>query len=303
MLGVSSQSAFAHADIPLMDFESYETTPYLFRYGNKGKQKMNSYKPRWVYAHEVVDNPVKTGNASGKVLEYTTMEARNYGLKFRFIKPVPINELQSVSFKIYQPANVIGKPVDTQFNSGQSPASMQRITVALMSDFNSVCDFRIENSINLIAVDFTKVNEWVTFRFVFNKNDFTASALNKFANGIKGFAILPTYLSYVTLAESNIYTCYIDDISINDSTSGIAGSATSGDVLYYAGGQLHVSAPARALVRISVYELSGALVSQTSVASNPSGSLLQIPIKLVNPCIVKAEIDGKIFSKVILPAE
>ena len=40
------------------DFETYETTPYFFRFGNKGK--LGDYKPksRWMYSHEVIDNPV-----------------------------------------------------------------------------------------------------------------------------------------------------------------------------------------------------------------------------------------------------
>ena len=67
------------------DFETYDTTPYFFRYGNSGNSKMDDYYPRWAYSHVVIDNPVKgEENMSSKVLEYTSMEARNYGLKFRF---------------------------------------------------------------------------------------------------------------------------------------------------------------------------------------------------------------------------
>ena len=58
----------------------------------------------------MIDNPVQSEeNTSSKVLEYTSMEARNYGLKFRFSETVDIDELRGIRFRIYQPANVIGK--------------------------------------------------------------------------------------------------------------------------------------------------------------------------------------------------
>lgn len=69
------------------DFETYDTTPYFFRYGNSGSSKIDDYYPRWAYSHIVIDNPVQSEeNTSSKVLEYTSMEARNYGVKFRFPK-------------------------------------------------------------------------------------------------------------------------------------------------------------------------------------------------------------------------
>ena len=57
------------------DFETYDTTPYFFRYGNSGSSKIDDYYPRWAYSHIVIDNPVQSEeNTSSKVLEYTSME-------------------------------------------------------------------------------------------------------------------------------------------------------------------------------------------------------------------------------------
>ena len=79
------------------DFETYETTPYFFRFGNTGKRGDYKPKSRWMYSHEVIDNPVSAeGNHSGKVLKYASMEARNYGLKFLFDTPISIDDLKVV---------------------------------------------------------------------------------------------------------------------------------------------------------------------------------------------------------------
>lgn len=262
---ICTYSLYAQATLPISDFESNETTPYLFRYGNKGNQDMNSYKPRWVYAHEVVDNPFSNGNNSSKVLRYMSMEARDYGLKFRFAAPLTVDEVMSISFKIYQPANIIGKSVDTQYNSGQNPASKQTIAVKLLADYNAVCDFRSEDGIILTAQGFITENEWVTYKFIFDKNSYTSSAINKLKNGIKGIAILPTYGSGVTLAESNPYVCFIDDININETPSGIFSSTETAHTIYYADGHLFIS-ELKSPANIYIYDLSGILVKELSCA-------------------------------------
>ena len=115
------------------DFETYDTTPYFFRYGNSGSSKIDDYYPRWAYSHIVIDNPVQSEeNTSSKVLEYISMEARNYGLKFRFSETVDIDELRGIRFRIYQPANVIGK----ETWKGTSKAVSQQLGVKLIGRFN-----------------------------------------------------------------------------------------------------------------------------------------------------------------------
>lgn len=287
------------ATLPLSDFESYETTPYFFRYGNQGNQDMNSYKPRWVYSHEVIDNPYLVGNNSAKVLKYTSMEARNYGLKFRFGVSPTIDEVKSISFKIYQPTNIIGKSVDTQYNSGQQPATVQSIAVKLLSDYNSVCDFRSEDGIVLTAQEFTKEGEWVTYEFTFNKNNYTSSVLGKFNNGVRGIAILPTYNSGVTLSESSSYTCFIDDVDLNNSGLGVSLETQDADDIYYANGNLYI--PDMPMpIKTLVYNLSGVLVRELTWTEKISS----IPLNLSENelFIVKVQqADGKTFQKVIYP--
>lgn len=128
------------------DFETYDTTPYFFRYGNSGSSKIDDYYPRWAYSHIVIDNPVQSEeNTSSKVLEYTSMEARNYGLKFRFSETVDIDELRGIRFRIYQPANVIGK----ETWKGTSKAVSQQLGVKLIGRFNSVNDYEQEEGVLL----------------------------------------------------------------------------------------------------------------------------------------------------------
>lgn len=194
------------------DFETYNTTPYFFRYGNSGGSKIDDYYPRWIYAHMVAGNPVKNEeNPSSKVLEYTSMEARNYGLKFRFPKVAGINDVKGIRLKIYQPANVIGK--DTW--KGTSKATSQQLGVKLIGRFNSVNDYEQEEGILLTnsLVDFKEEGIWKTYTFTFSKSEYSAAA-TQMKNGIAGMVILPTYSSGVTLAEENKYKCYIDDIEI-----------------------------------------------------------------------------------------
>lgn len=195
------------------NFETDNTTPYVFRYGNNVTDyKTYDYYPRWAYSHTVVDNPVKnTDNSSSKVLEYTSMEARNYGLKFRFTDAMSVDRLKGVRFQIYQPANVIGK--DTW--KGTSKATTQKITIKLMGRYNAVNDFEQEEGVLLSneAVDFQETGTWKTFTFAFSKDKYS-SASTQLSSGIVGIAILPTFNSNVTLSEDNTYKCYIDNIEI-----------------------------------------------------------------------------------------
>ncbi|MEY8686012.1 hypothetical protein AB9N12_07670 [Bacteroides sp. AN502(2024)] len=194
------------------DFETYSTTPYFFRYGNSGGSKMNNYYPRWIYSHVVTDNPVKNEeNPSSKVLEYTSMEARNYGLKFRFSKAADINDVRGIRLKIYQPANVIEK----ETWKGTSKATSQQLGVKLIGRFNSVNDYKQEEGILLTnsLVDFKEEGVWKTYTFTFSKSEYGVAAI-QMKNGIAGMVILPTYGSGVTLTEENKYKCYIDDIEI-----------------------------------------------------------------------------------------
>lgn len=194
------------------DFDTYDTTPYFFRYGNSGNSKSYDYYPRWIYSHTVVDNPLKNDdNSSSKVLEYTSMEARNYGLKFRFKEAMDMSKLRGIRFQIYQPDNVIGKTTW----KGTSKATSQRLAVKLLGRFNAVNDYTQEEGVLLTnsSVDFTENGVWKTYTFTFSKNAYS-SATTQLANGIHGIAILPTYSSEATLAEENKYKCYIDDIEI-----------------------------------------------------------------------------------------
>lgn len=94
----------------------------------------------------MIDNPVQSEeNTSSKVLEYTSMEARNYGLKFRFSETVDIDELRGIRFRIYQPANVIGK----ETWKGTSKAVSQQLGVKLIGRFNSVNDYEQEEGVLL----------------------------------------------------------------------------------------------------------------------------------------------------------
>lgn len=194
------------------NFETYDTTPYFFRYGNSGSSKIDDYYPRWAYSHTVIDNPVKgEGNSSAKVLEYTSMEARNYGLKFRFPESIGTNKLKGIRLRIYQPANVIGKATW----KATSKAVSQQLGVKLIGRFNSVNDYMQEEGVLLTnsLVDFGEEGQWKTYTFTFSPSEYNTAATQLKA-GIAGMVILPTYGSGVTLAEDNKYKCYIDDIEI-----------------------------------------------------------------------------------------
>lgn len=197
------------------DFESEKTSPYFFRFGNKGSAKDGfDYLPRWNYAYEVIDNPVReSGNQSDYVLSYRSMEAQNYGIKILFSEPVPVKGLRNISLKIYQPENVIGKTTWT----GGAPATRQKLCVKLLSEFNTINDFKQDEGLVLedAILDFSQEKSWQDCRFTFRPDGISEWKLNLFDRGVCGVAILPTYGAGVTLPGNSVYQCYIDDIKLN----------------------------------------------------------------------------------------
>lgn len=194
------------------DFESVEEAPYYFRFGNKGSQKYEDYLPRWRYAYNVVENPiVSEENKSTGVLEYVSMEAQDYGIKFRFSTPVSVKDLKGIRLKIYQPENVIGKTV---WKDGVK-ATQQKIAVKLLARVNTVNDFRQESGQLLFDAvqDFTQTGKWITYTFAFSEASYPLAEA-QLPDGVQGLAVLPTYGAGVTLAEENMFTCYMDDIEI-----------------------------------------------------------------------------------------
>lgn len=197
------------------DFETEKTSPYFFRYGNKGNAKEGyDYIPRWNYRCEVVSNPVsESGNNSAHVLSYRSMEAQNYGIKILFSTPLSLGGLRSIDFKIYQPANVIGKPTWT----GSPSASRQKLGVKLLSEFNTINDFKQDEGWMLedATLDFSKEESWIDCHFPINPEELSDWKKELFAGGVVGLVIMPTYGAGVTLAESPVYQCYIDEIRLN----------------------------------------------------------------------------------------
>lgn len=280
------------------DFETYETTPYYFRFGNRGSQNEYTYKPRWMYSHEVVDNPfVEQGNTSSKVLHYTSMEAKNYGLKFLFDSPIDINDVQRLSFKIYQPENVIGKPVETAYSS--SPATQQNICIKLLSYFNTVIDFRQEDGILLYkdVKEFTVENEWVEFVFEFNKDDY-ASQLSKFKDGVLGVAILPTYDSGVTLKESNQYVCYIDDVAVNKSLTASEVVEENKLQIVYMDNELRINMPMEGKSAVVIYDMLGKALYAEQINYE---SEVSIPVRLDSGAyVVRVNQQDKSFTQKVI---
>jgi hypothetical protein len=211
----TSEAGQPFNEVLVGDFESEKTSPYFFRFGNKGDAKEGfDYLPRWNYAYEVVDNPVKdSGNQSARVLSYQSMEAQNYGIKILFAKPVPVKGLRNISFKIYQRENVIGGTTWT----GSASASRQKLCVKLLSEFNTINDFRQDEGLVLedAIMDFIQEGTWVDCQLDFTPDDISSWKLDVFKDGVQGLAIIPTYGAGVTLSESSIYQCYIDDIRLN----------------------------------------------------------------------------------------
>lgn len=260
------------------DFETDTTTPYFFRFGNKGDAKTYNYKPRWMYSHEVIDNPVASeDNNSGKVLKYTSMEARNYGLKILFNTPVDINELTIVEFDIYQPFNVIGK--DTY--DFEDSAEKQDICIKLLSNFNTTSDFRQDDGIllNKSVQEFTAEGKWITYSFKFNKSAYS-SQISKFTNGVLGIAILPTYNSEVTLNEDEQHICYLDNIVINPTPTGIHEQSANKMTVSHDNGQLNICGIEDGLATITVHDINGCTITTSDITI--SNGKVSLPLPLIN---------------------
>ena len=192
------------------NFETFDSTPYYFRFGNSTSV---TYFPRWSYSHNVVDNPlINSKNSSTKVLRYSSLEARWYGLKFKFSAPLNIDDIDTLSFDIYQSANIVGKAVNTTYSS--TPATTQEIHVKLLTYFNTTQDSREDAGVALTfsgaVVPFTQIGDWYNYKVLIDKSKFSAANLTTLSTGVLGIAIMPTYNSGVTLQTE--YVCYIDNI-------------------------------------------------------------------------------------------
>jgi hypothetical protein len=267
----------------VVDFETFESTPYVFRYGNNASI---NYYPRWQYSHETVDNPlIDTRNHSSKTLRYTSLEARNYGLKIRFPAALHLENIDTIRFQVYQPANVIGQATDANYSV--SPATSQEIRIKLLTSFNTIKDYKEDDGVMLTFSEaiqpFATIGEWIDYRVEVNKSKFSQSNLNKLASGILGLAILPTYGSNVTLQSR--YVCYIDNIGIKSAQqTGLERSPVAG------GHQFHVNYINRKIIisstipdkaGISVFDTTGRLVSDFGI-SHFETAKNEYPVHLIN---------------------
>lgn len=281
------------------DFETYETTPYFFRFGNKGKLGEHTYKPRWMYSHEIIDNPVVSndGNPSAKVLKYSSMEARNYGLKFLLSKSVSIDNFKEVRFNIYQPKNVIGQ----ETNDGEDAATKQEICIKLLCKFNTINDFKQDDGILLYqsATECTAEGTWLTYSFKFDKSLY-ASQLSKFTNGVVGIAILPTYNSGVTLNEDEQYVCYLDNITINSPATGIHEATYQKEAISYADGQLTIRTHEEGIASVSVYHMDGSLIiTFPDIAVEGGNASLPVSLDKNKVYLVRATVGNQCYNQKI----
>ncbi len=249
------------------DFETYDTTPYYFKYGNEGDCDDIDYKPRWCYSHEEVENPlVDDVNPSATVLKFSTQEARNYGIKFRFGSTIDIDDLEQIKFKIYQPSNVIGKEIDTDYAT--QSATSQNLNVKVLSYFNAVCDVRQEEGILLYMTkqSFTEEGSWQEITINFAPSSYTSQLYKFDDDGVVGMAIIPTYDSATTLLEESPYVCYIDDIEINPSNNDATYQTTvSETAIYYKENNLCINTATEGVQQLSVIDISGSTRFTTTI--------------------------------------
>lgn len=243
------------------DFETFDSTPYFYRFGNNSS--VNHY-PRWQYSHEPVDNPFTDNtNASVKVLKYTSLEARWYGLKFRFSAPANIEDIDTIRFLIYQPENIIGKAVNSTYST--SAATTQEIRVKLLTSFNTVQDSREDAGVVLAlsgsVMDFTETGQWVEYKAVVDESKFSQVDLSKFSAGVCGIAIMPAYNSGVTLQEPHI--CYLDNIRVGteDPANSLAAVESRDFKLYCQHSGIRMESGISARVILKLYDSKGALVT------------------------------------------
>ncbi|MDR1119869.1 MAG: T9SS type A sorting domain-containing protein [Dysgonamonadaceae bacterium] len=265
------------------DFETFDTTPYVFRYGNNANV---NYYPRWQYSHETVDNPlIDVRNPSSKVLRYTSLEARNYGLKIRFPSALYLEDIDTIRFQVYQPASVIGQAADASYSA--SSATSQEIRVKLLTYFNTIKDHKEDDGVVLTfngsVQPFTTGGEWIDYRVAVNESKFSQANVNKLASGILGFAILPTYGSNVTLQSR--YVCYIDNIGVKrERSTGLDGNPAAGRDpfrVYYTDSRLIISSTVSDEAVVSVFDMTGRLVSKLG-AARFSAERNEYPIHLPN---------------------
>jgi hypothetical protein len=265
------------------DFETFDTTPYVFRYGNNASV---NYYPRWQYSHETVDNPlVDTRNPSSKVLRYTSLEARNYGLKIRFPVALYLDDIDTIRFQVYQPASVIGQAADASYSA--SPATSQEICVKLLTYFNTIKDYKEDDGVMLTfsgAVQpFATSGDWIDYRVAVNESKFSQSNVNKLASGILGLAILPTYGSNVTLQSR--YVCYIDNIGIKSAQATGLKKNPAADHhpfrVYYTDHRLVISSTIANEAAVGIFDMTGRLVSKIG-ATRFEAARNEFPIHLPN---------------------
>jgi hypothetical protein len=243
------------------DFETFDSTPYYFRFGNNTNV---SFYPRWKYSHLISDNPlVNLLNNSSKVLKYSTLDARTYGLKFLFPAPLNLDDIDTLSFDIFQPANIVGKAVNSTYSS--TMATTQEIRVKLLTYFNTIQDSREDAGVVLsftgAILPYTTVGQWVKYQVVVNPSKFAAADLTKLTTGVVGMAILPTYNSGVTLQTEHV--CYLDNIRTRQTivTNSVASIERSKLKINYANGEIKFNSEIEFKGSLNLYDVKGSLVS------------------------------------------
>jgi hypothetical protein len=282
------------------DFETYDSTPYYFRFGNNTSV---SFMPRWKYSHLIVDNPlINYGNNSAKVLRYSSLEARWYGLKFKFPAPLNLDDIDTLIFDIYQPATIVGKPVNASYSLVM--ATTQEIRVKLLTYFNTIQDSREDAGVVLsfagAIIPFITTGQWVKYQVIINPSKFSASDLTKLATGILGVAIEPTYNTGVTLQSE--YVCYLDNIITRQTT------ITNSDVsiereklkVKYENGQIKINSEIEFLGSVKLYDVKGMLVANLVMGHVEHGMHLFSPKLSAGVYFVSILVNGRFHNFKIL---
>lgn len=253
------------------DFETFDSTPYYYRFGNNASV---SYYPRWKYSHLVSDNPlINSSNNSLKVLKYSSLEARTYGLKFLFSAPLNLDDIDTLSFDIFQPSNIIGKSVNSTYS--YTMATTQEIRVKLLTYFNTIQDNREDAGVVLsftgAVLSFASTGQWVKYRVAINSSKFSSSDLTKLSTGVLGMAILPTYNTGVTLQSEHV--CYLDNILTRQTI--VENSAASLErsklKVNYTNGEIKINSEIDFRGFVNLYDTKGTLVSNLITGEIESG--------------------------------
>ena len=99
-----------------------------------------------------------------------------------------------------------------------------------------------------------------------------------------GIAILPTYNSNVVLYEDQQHVCYIDNIVVNPSPTGISGPNTEKTAIEYSDGKLTLCGAENGPANITVYDTNGCAV--TAAELTVENGKMTIHISLVSKKIV-----------------